>query len=80
MPSDGNTATDPVQATAEDHRLAADLATQAGVLLVELRRRYRFDGAADPDTEVGADDWVAPSRRPPRRPGRSGCGRAARRG
>ena len=48
---------DRAHATEADHRLAAELATQAGVLLVELRRQYRFDGAADPDTEVGADDW-----------------------
>ncbi len=51
MPADGDTATDPVHATAEDHRLAADLATQAGALLVQLRRKHRFD-PADP----AADD------------------------
>ena len=48
---------DRVGATAEDHRLAAKLATRTGVLLLELRREYGFDvsdeaGGADP---AGAD-------------------------
>ena len=41
-------------ATAEDHRLAADLATQAAALLIDLRRQYGFDGIAGPNAEVGA--------------------------
>ncbi|MDE0653258.1 MAG: 3'(2'),5'-bisphosphate nucleotidase CysQ [bacterium] len=46
-----NVPNDAVQPTAEDHRLAAELATRTGALLVELRRKHRFD-PADP----GADD------------------------
>ena len=55
MPADGNPARHPVQASAEDHRLAAELATQAGVLLVKLRREHGFDGA-EKIVEPGADD------------------------
>ena len=53
MPADANSPGDPVQATPEDHRLAAELATRTGGVLVELRQRYRLDGGAAPGT---ADD------------------------
>lgn len=53
MPADANSPGEPVQATEDDHRLAAELATRTGGVLVELRQRYRLDGGADPHT---ADD------------------------
>jgi len=48
MPADSNSPGDPVQATAEDHRLAAELATRTGGALVELRQQYVLDGGAAP--------------------------------
>ena len=48
MPADSNSPGDPVQATEDDHRLAAELATRTGGVLVELRQRYRLDGGAAP--------------------------------
>ena len=53
MPADANSPGDPAQATPEDHRLAAELATRTGRVLVELRQQYRLDGGAAPGT---ADD------------------------
>ena len=52
MPADGSTATDPAPATAGDHRLAAELATRTGVMLVELRRRHPLDGADGPAADA----------------------------
>lgn len=48
MPADADSPGDPAQATPEDHRLAAELATRAGGVLVELRQQYRLDGGAGP--------------------------------
>ena len=52
MPADGSTATDRAPATAGDHRLAAELATRTGVMLVELRRRHPLDGADSPAADA----------------------------
>lgn len=40
----------PAGADADDHRLAAELATRTGGLLVELRRQYGLDEGAGPGT------------------------------
>jgi len=42
-PDAPGTPDDRAGATEEDHRLAAELATRTGVLLIELRREYGFD-------------------------------------
>ena len=52
MSSDATAGADRAQATDADHRLAADLATQTGALLVELRRKHRFDTAEPADDEL----------------------------
>ena len=56
MSTDSSSPADRARADAADHRLAAELATQAGVVLTELRQRYRFDGVGDPgDADADAD-------------------------
>ena len=47
MTADGRPAASPAPADAADHRLAADLATEAGARLVEYRRRHGSDAGDD---------------------------------
>lgn len=48
MPAGRNTPNGAVPATEDDHRLATELATRTGGVLVELRQQYRLDGGAGP--------------------------------
>ncbi len=52
MPADGDTARGPAGATADDHRLAAELATRTGVLLVALRQQHPLDGPEGPAADA----------------------------